>query len=76
LYGHDRVAADAVAMVTGTLGGDGEWKSSCNGRHMTPMTPVTSYMTSAGVSGRHERMSADSCVHHHASIGDYIALVL
>ena len=75
-YGRDRVAADAVAMVTGTLRCDGEWKSSCNGRHVTPMTAVTSYMTSTGVTGRQERMSVDSCGHHHSSIGDYIALVL
>jgi len=61
-----------VAMVTAALRCDDEWKSSCNGRHVTPVRPMTSYVTSPGVSGRHGRTSVDNCVQRHASIGDYV----
>jgi len=71
------VAMVTVVVVTAALRCDDEWKSSCSGRHVTPVRPMTSYMTSPGVSGgRHERMSVDSCVGHHTSIGDYLTPVL
>ena len=59
-------------MVTATLRCDDEWKSSCHRRHVNPVRPMTSYVTSSGATEPHEPMNVDSCVQRHASFGDYV----